>query len=118
MIKLLIPWLLFPYLLELLEGSFSLTAVLVVLLIAALNVNNLRQGFVIEWTLIISLIGMASTALYWPEAATFENCKTLLYGVLSVAGWSSIFLKSPFSMQYSRADVNEEARSSKSFFEI
>lgn len=118
MIKLMIPWLAFPYLIEWLDGNFAKAAILVAALIAIMCFENLRQGFVIESALVTSLIGMAVVSLYWPQLSSFENTKILLYGVLSVAGWLGVLFNHPFTLQYSRAGVDEDVRQSDEFFEI
>lgn len=79
---------LFPYLIDWLDGNFVKAALAVAFLMFLLCFDNLQTGFVIECMLVICLLGMALVSMYWPGLATFENIKLLLYGVLTVVGWS------------------------------
>ncbi|ROM89590.1 hypothetical protein [Pseudomonas brassicacearum] len=118
MIKLMIPWLLFPYLIEWLDGSYAKASILVAVLIVILCFDNLRKGFVIECTLVTCLIGMAVVSVYWPALSSFDSVKVLLYGVLTIAGWLGVLFRHPFTLQYSRAGVDENVRQTSEFFEI
>ncbi|WP_460116211.1 hypothetical protein [Pseudomonas sp. H2_D02] len=118
MTKLIIPWLLFPYLLDWLDGNFAEAALTVAFLIFLLCFDTLQKGFVIECTLVICLLGVALISLYVPEVAMFEVVKLLLYGVLTVVGWWSVFRKQPFTLQYSGEGVVDNIRQSSEFFEI
>ncbi|MHC8393623.1 hypothetical protein ACYZT8_08135 [Pseudomonas sp. LB3P93] len=118
MIKLIIPWLLFPYLIGWLDGNFAKAALIVAFLMFLLCFDNLQKGFVIECALVICLLGMALMSLYWPMLATFESIKIVMYGVLTVVGWWSVFRKQPFTLQYSREGVADTVRQSSEFFDI
>ena len=118
MIKLMIPWLLFPYLIEWFNGHFTKAALAVAFLMFVLCFDNLRKGFVIECTLVVCLLGMALMSVYWPGLATFENVKLVMYGVLTVIGWSSVVRGQPFTLQYGGEDVDDNARQSSEFFDI
>ncbi|MEB0224435.1 hypothetical protein [Pseudomonas sp. 10S4] len=118
MIKLMIPWLLFPYLIDWFDGNFAKAALSVAFLMFVLCFDTLRRGFVIECTLVICLLGMALMSVYWPGLSTFENVKLLLYGVLTVIGWSSVWRGQPFTLQYGSEGVDEDARQSSAFFDI
>ncbi|WP_095080114.1 hypothetical protein [Pseudomonas sp. Irchel s3h17] len=118
MIKLMIPWLLFPYLVDWFGGNFAKTALAVAFFMFVLCFDNLRRGFIIECALVICVLGMALASLYWPGLSTFESVKLLLYGVLTVIGWSSVLLGQPFTLQYSREGVADNVCRSSEFFEI
>ncbi|MDZ5434585.1 hypothetical protein T3H00_18175 [Pseudomonas fluorescens] len=118
MIKLMIPWLLFPYLIDWFDGNFAKAALTVAFLIFVLCFDNLLRGFVIECSLVVCVLGMALVSMYWPGLSTFENVKLLLYGVLTVMGWSSVLLGQPFTLQYSREGVAGNVRQSIEFFDI
>lgn len=118
MIKLITPWLLFPYLIDWFDGNFAKSALAVAFLMFALCFGNLRRGFVIECTLVICVLGMALISVYWPGLSTFENVKLTLYGVLTVMSWSSVLLGQPFTLQYSRGGVADDVRQSSEFFDI
>jgi hypothetical protein len=118
MIKLMIPWLLFPYLIEWFNGNFAKAALAVSFLMFVLCYDNLRKGFVIECSLVTCLLGMALVSVYWPGLSTFENVKLLLYGVLTGIGWSSVLRGQPFTLQYGGEGVDDNARQSTEFFDI
>jgi len=118
MIKLMIPWLLFPYLIEWFNGNFAKAALAVSFLMFVLCYDNLRKGFVIECSLVVCLLGMALVSVYWPGLSTFENVKLLLYGVLTGIGWSSVLRGQPFTLQYGGEGVDDNARQSTEFFDI
>lgn len=118
MIKFMIPWVVFPYLVEWVDGAFAQAVILVAVLIAILCYGNLRKGFIVESVLIFSLIVMAVLSLFWSHFSNAESVKFFLYGLLSVVGWVSILLGYPFTMQYSGVGVDIDVLESDSFFEI
>ncbi|WP_146118153.1 hypothetical protein [Pseudomonas poae] len=118
MIRLLIPWLMLPYVIDWLDGDFAKSALLIVVFIGGVCFKNLVRGFVVENIVVVTLVGMAVLSLYWPQYSGVETTKILLYGLLSVAGWVGVLLGRPFTLQYSVSEVTSICDRSGSFFVI
>lgn len=118
MIRLLIPWLAFPYVIDWLDGDFAKSALLTAALIAVMCFKNLTRGFVVESTVVAALVGMVVLSRYYPQYSGVETTKIFLYGLLSVAGWAGVLLGRPFTLQYSRSEVADGYHRSDRFLKI
>lgn len=118
MIKSMIPWLLFPYFTDWLGGDFFKASLLVALLIASLCHQNLQRGALIESTLIVCVLAMATASLRWPGLSSFAVVKMVMYGALALTSYWSLFRGKPFTLQYSSDDVSEAVRGSWAFLHI
>lgn len=118
MIRLLVPWLAFPYVIDWLDGDFAKAASLTAALISVICFKNLMRGFVVESALVVTLVGAVVLSRYFPQYSGFEITKIFLYGLLSIVGWIGVLLGRPFTLQYSRSKAAEAYHQLDSFFEI
>ncbi len=118
MAKFLIPWMLFPYFLDWRSGDYTTAAFLSLLILVVLCLENLKKGFLVDWTVALSFLLIGLIGFIDPAFPVLQYTKVLTYGLLSLSGWASLIFRRPFTLQYARKEIPEAFWETTSFAAI
>ncbi len=111
-------WAAYPALINYFEGDYVLAAFACLALIITVSFDNLRRGFVIDWTAVAFFVTVPLLDYMLGGSWLFARPLILISAIYTLVAAGSLFIGRPYTLQYARERTPEEFWSEGSFLTI
>lgn len=113
-----IVWAAYPALIEQFGGDHMRAALACLALIIVISFDNLRRGFIIDWTAVAFFLVVSAVEFTLGRQWIFSQPLILISATYALVATGSLLLGKPYTLQYARQRTPEDYWSESSFVTI
>ncbi|KZL24684.1 hypothetical protein [Pseudovibrio sp. WM33] len=113
-----IVWAAYPSLIDYFLGDVVLAAYACLALTVVVSFDNLRRGFLIDWTAIVFFLAVPAFHYMLGGSWLFEHPLLLISAIYTLVASGSLFIGKPYTLQYARERTPEEFWAEEIFLTI
>ncbi|TCL08297.1 hypothetical protein BXY66_0332 [Shimia isoporae] len=114
----MLPWLMFPVFLDWTDRNYSFAALIALGISLCLSALRLKDGYVVDWTVVTSISLTAVVGLVMSEAGLLAYWPLFMPAALMCMCWASLALGRPFTIQYAKKETPKEFWGSAIFKQV
>lgn len=117
-IKIFLPWLIFFTLIQGVGLPVSHASLFSFVVFVLIGIGDLRRGYVLNWLsfVLFAVVTLNASYFHYPLKRTYVSAS--FYGLLSIVAWGSIVIRKPFTIQYAKKTVPQQAWKSPLFLRV